>query len=93
MMILEITMTSASMTFGRPTRMTVPRGALWLGKLTAVLLSSLRKLDRWQLSLQRQEPQTAEEVMAWAKRIERTEPGFAADLRAAAMRSAGDSSK
>jgi len=93
MMILEITMTSASMTFGRPTRMTVPRGALWFGNFTAFLLNSLRKLDRWQLSLQRQEPQTAEEVMAWAKRIERTEPGFAADLRAAAMRSMGDSSK
>jgi hypothetical protein len=87
---LEFTMTSASMTFGRPTRMTIPRGATWFASLTAFALSSLHKLDQWQLGLQQQEPKTAEEVMAWAKRIERTEPGFAADLRAAALRSMGD---
>ena len=83
-------MSSASMTFGRPTRVALPRGAQWFASLTAFAIDGLRKLDRWQLSLQRQEPQTAEEVMAWAKRIERTEPGFAADLRAAALRSMGD---
>lgn len=80
-------MTSASMTFGRPTRLAVPRGSLWFANIAVALIASLRRLDQWQLSLQREEPQTAEGVLAWAKRIEATEPSFAADLRAAALRS------
>jgi hypothetical protein len=81
-------MTSASMTFGRPARLRIPRGALWFATGAAMLIEGLRRLDRWQLSLaQRQEPRTADEVLAWAKRIEATEPSFAADLRAAALRS------
>ena len=80
-------MTNASMTFGRPTRLAIPRGALWLGTLAATLINSLRKLDTWQLSQQHSEPKTANEVLAWASRIESTEPSFAADLRAAALRS------
>jgi len=83
-------MTSASMTFGRPTRLTIPRGSLWFANIAAYAIDGLRRLDRWQLSLTRQEPKTAEEVLAWATRIERTEPSFAADLRAAALRSTGD---
>ena len=80
-------MTSASMTFGRPTRLVIPRGSLWLGTLAAAMINGLRRLDTWQLSKQRVEPKNAEDVMAWASRIESTEPGFAADLRAAALRS------
>jgi hypothetical protein len=80
-------MTSASMTFGRPARLNIPRGSLWLGAFAAFLINRLRKLDSWQLSKQRDEPKTAEGVLAWAKRIEPTEPGFASDLRAAALRS------
>ena len=80
-------MTSASMTFGRRTRLAVPRGSLWLGSLAAAVINSLRRLDDWQLRKQRDEPKNAEEVMAWASRIEATEPSFAADLRAAALRS------
>ena len=80
-------MTNASMTFGRPTRLAMPRGSLWLGTLAAAMINSLRKLDTWQLSQQRSEPNTADEVMAWASRIEATEPSFASDLRAAALRS------
>ena len=86
-------MTSASMTFGRPTRVSIPRGSLWFANLAAFAIDGLRRLDRWQLSLQRTEPKSAEEVLAWARRIERTEPGFAADLRAAALRSMGDKSQ
>lgn len=90
-MNLEIvTMTSASMTFGRPTRIAIPRGAQWAADITSALLEGLQRLDRWQLSLRREEPKTADEVLAWAHRIESTEPGFAADLRAAALRSMGD---
>jgi hypothetical protein len=79
-------MTNASMTFGRPERLVIPRGSAWLAAGAALLIDGLRRLDRWQLSLQREEPQTAAEVMAWADRIEHSEPSFAADLRAAALR-------
>ncbi|OYU76861.1 MAG: hypothetical protein CFE45_31250 [Burkholderiales bacterium PBB5] len=75
------------MTFGRPTRLTIPRGSLWFGALAAALINGLRRLDQWQLSMKQAEPSDADEVMAWASRIEATEPGFAADLRAAALRS------
>jgi hypothetical protein len=80
-------MTNASMTFGRPTRLAIPRGAIWLGSFAAALIHALRRLDNWLLSERRDNPKTAEEVMDWANRIESTEPGFAADLRAAALRS------
>ena len=79
-------MTNASMTFGRRERLVIPRGSAWLAAGAALLIDGLRRLDRWQLSLQRDEPRTAQEVMAWADRIEQTEPSFAADLRAAALR-------
>ena len=82
-------MSNASMTFGRPARLTIPRGSLWLGTLAAWLITQLREWDRWLLSNRQEEPQTAEDVLAWASRIEATEPGFAADLRAAALRSKG----
>ena len=79
-------MTNASMSFGRRERLVSPRGSAWLAGAAALLIDGLRRLDRWQLSLQRDEPRTAQEVMAWADRIEQTEPSFAADLRAAALR-------
>ena len=84
-------MTSASMTFGRPTRLTVPRGSLWFANLAVALLSLLRRIDQWQLKSMRAEPQTAEEVLDWARRIETTDPSMSADLRAAALRSMGQS--
>ena len=80
-------MSNASMTFGRPTRLAVPRGSIWLATLAAALIHGLRRLDNWLLSQRQDHPKTAEAVMDWAKRIEQTEPGFAADLRGAAMRS------
>ena len=52
-------MTSASMTFGRPTRLAVPRGSLWFANIAAAMISGLRRLDQWQLSLQREEPRVA----------------------------------
>lgn len=79
-------MTNASMTFGRPERLVIPRGSAWLAAGASLLIDGLRRLDRWQLSLQREEPRSAEEVLAWADRIEHSEPSFAADLRAAALR-------
>lgn len=81
-------MTSASMTFGRPARLTIPRGALWFAAAATILIEGLRRVDRWQLGLLRKaEPRTADEVLEMAQRLEATDPGFAADLRAAALRS------
>jgi hypothetical protein len=82
-----LVMTSASMTFGRPARLGLPRGWLGVGGLAALLIGLLRRLDRWQLSLQTEQPRDAEDVLAWATRIEKSDPSFAADLRAAALRS------
>ena len=80
-------MTRNSLTFGRRTRLALPQGSVWLGSLAAAVINRLRRLDDWQLRRQRDEPKSAEEVLAWASRIEATEPSFAADLRAAALRS------
>ena len=55
-------MTSASMTFGRPARLTAPRGSLWFAAAAGAVINGLRRLDQWQLKVSRQEPQTAEEV-------------------------------
>lgn len=82
-------MTSASMTFGRPARLSAPRGSVWFAAAAGAVISALRRLDQWQLKVSRQEPQTAEEVLAWASRIQSSEPSFAADLRSAALRSMG----
>lgn len=80
-------MTTTSMTFGRPARLGLPRSATVFAGLAALLIASLRKLDQWQLGMKREEPRTAQDVLAWAARLETTDPGFAADLRAAALRS------
>lgn len=79
-------MTSASMTFGRPARLNIPRGSLWFANGAAMLIDGLRRLDRWQRSAARQEPHTPDEVLDWAARIEPSDPSFASDLRAAALR-------
>ena len=79
-------MSNASMTFGRPTRLATHRPAALAASLAALLIEGLRRLDRWQLSLKQDEPRNVEEVLAWANRIEPTDPSFAADLRSAAMR-------
>ena len=85
-------MTSHSMTFGRPARNVTPLNVSWLAALAGGVIGSLHRLDAWLVSRRDAEPQTADEVLAWASRIEATEPGFAADLRAAALRSMDDAS-
>lgn len=79
-------MSSASMSYGRPTRVVIPTVSQLLARLTQGLIGLLRRVDQWQLQRLQAEPRTPEEVLAWADRIERQEPGFAADLRAAALR-------
>jgi hypothetical protein len=78
---------SASMTFGRATRTTIPRGSRLFANGAAVLIGLLRRMDTWQLKQAKNEPQTAQQVLDWARSIESTDPGFAADLRAAVYRS------
>ena len=82
-------MSSVSMTFGRPTRLAIPRGSLWFGNLAAALINGIRRIDQWQLRRRALKANDVEDVLAWANRIENTDPGFASDLRGAAMRSAG----
>ena len=79
-------MTSASMTFGRPTRLAVPRGAILLGTLAAALIGGLRRLDHWQLKQLRNEPKTADGLLDWANQIEASEPGFASEIGRASCR-------
>ena len=79
-------MNAASMTFGRPSRWTRPRAAALFVAATAGLIGWLGRADRWLLERGHQEPRTPAEVLEWAHRIEAREPGFAADLRAAALR-------
>ena len=79
-------MTKPSMTFGRTTRLIASRRSILLGMLAAVLISGLRRLDNWQLRRLREEPKSVEGILAWANRIEASEPSFASDLRAAALR-------
>ena len=79
-------MSTASMSFGRPTRVTFSRGnSLFAGAAHAVI-QLLRRIDRWQLRQAEQGPKTPDEVLAWARHVESSDPGFAADLRAAALR-------
>lgn len=86
-------MTNASMSFGRPARVGLPAFAPLFGGVAAFVIGALRKLDAWQLRQQSTQPRTAEEVLDWASRVEASDPGFAADLRAAVLRSQADEAR
>ncbi|WP_372525208.1 hypothetical protein [Piscinibacter sp.] len=79
-------MSTVSMSFGRPVRVTFPRLSVWFARTVGAVTSGLRRLDRSLLDRAAVEPSTPEEVLAWACRIENTDPGLASDLRAAALR-------
>jgi hypothetical protein len=78
-------MTVQSMSFGANTRYDVLPSAWFTGLMTGAV-KLLRRIDQWQLASHRYEPQTPQEVLDWAMRIEASDPGFAADLRSAALR-------
>lgn len=80
-------MSTASMSFGRATHAGMPRGSVWFGNAAAALIMFLRKLDKWELKQVRRQPQSREDVLAWARQLEASDPGFASDLRAAVYRS------
>lgn len=83
-------MSTASMTFGRPTRIAIPRGSILMANLAFALINLTRRIDRWQLARRENEPKTTDEVLDLARRVEQSDPGFAADLRAAVLRSTAD---
>ena len=56
-----------------------------MGALAASATRGFRSAERW-ICQSAREPQTAQEVFAYANRIERDMPSLASDLRAAAMR-------
>lgn len=65
----------------------VPRSAHWLGSVAAALIAGIRRVDRWQLARNPASPTSADDVLNWASQIENNDPGFASDLRGAALRS------
>lgn len=71
-----------TMTFGRPVRfdaLTFASSAL------DALLSAPARLDAW-LERRDQARMTVSDVLAFARSVEASDPGFAADLRGAALR-------
>jgi hypothetical protein len=82
-------MTKATLALGRPGRAVVPQLAQGLAGMAALWVESLSRLDGRLLRRQSQESQTAEDLLERASAIEATQPSFAADLRAVALRSQG----
>jgi hypothetical protein len=80
-------MSSASMSFGRNARYHAPRGAVWAAAAVGGLMNLIHRIDQWQLTRRSAEPQSAAEVLELARQVEKSDPGFAADLRAAVQRS------
>ena len=81
-------MTVTTINFPTHTARTTPRGAIWAATAFAALLRAGNKvMDR--LTEQRRraaELHAAHEMMLMAREYDDTQPGFAADLRSAAMR-------
>ncbi len=78
-------MTNTSMTFGRPTRLTLPQPASLLASIGA----ALGKFNNWLLGEQYRTPKNVAELLAHADSLEATQPSFAADLRSVALRAQG----
>lgn len=79
-------MHAASMTYGQSSRLAAFRPSALFVSAVAGLLGAIHRLDRWLVARGRYEPKTRAEVLEWARRMEHSDPGFAADLRAAALR-------
>lgn len=74
-----------TMTFGRPARLQTPN---FLKRAAAVLMDLPARLDAW-LEAREQARMSVDDVLAMARSLEASDPGLAADLRAAAMRANG----
>jgi len=73
-----------TMTFGRPARFDIT----FLSRAASALLGLPARLDAW-LERREQARMSVNDVLAFARSVEASDPGFAADLRGAALR-AGD---
>lgn len=78
-------MSTISMTYGRSSRLDTHQFVERMRHGFAVVLDLPRRLDAW-MEARDQAHMTADDVLAMARRIESSDPGFAADLRGAAMR-------
>ncbi|MEY8688599.1 MAG: hypothetical protein AB9M53_01800 [Leptothrix sp. (in: b-proteobacteria)] len=74
-------MTSHSMTFSHVS----PLDGV-ITRVSTLVAQAAHAAYSWLNSPSNPEPQTAAELLVWAKQFEDTEPGYAADLRAAALR-------
>lgn len=82
-------MTATTVELQVAAREIAPRGARALGQLAATAFAGLRSLGQRMARLFDREPtryEAIEAVLNMARQYERTQPSFAADLRAAACR-------
>lgn len=83
-------MSTYSMTYGRTARPDFLHTVFHAFQAAgAAVLAAPARLDAW-LAKREMEHMTAQDVLAYARSIEDSDPGFAADLRGAAMRADGD---
>ena len=78
-------MTSASLTFGRPNRVVLPRPSKGLAIVETTLQALLATLQGRRSSPAQDARRHAEDLLERARLMEPTQPSYAADLRAAAM--------
>lgn len=84
-------MTAEYLSVVSPAPVSMPRGARWFAEAASLLFAGLRRLSGPQGRADSPAQPTPDDLLAWAARIEHTQPGFASDLRAAALRSADPS--
>ncbi|MEW6704019.1 MAG: hypothetical protein AB1430_04130 [Pseudomonadota bacterium] len=78
---------STHVTVQVPVGVTAPRGAVWVGRAISAVQALARAMRAERAA--RQRAREAAEVRAYARELEDTMPGMAADLYAAADRHAG----
>jgi hypothetical protein len=78
---------STQVTIHAPLQVATPRGAQWVGRLTSTVQALLVALRAYRKA--RQRARDAALVRAYARELETTMPGMAADLYAAADRHLG----
>lgn len=85
-------MTATTIKFTSHSARTAPRGAIWAATAFAALLRAGSKLMDVLTEQRRRaaELRAAREMMLMAREYDDTQPGFAADLRSAAMRMTRD---
>ncbi|CAD5366258.1 conserved hypothetical protein [Rubrivivax sp. A210] len=75
--------------FERPVRTASIHPSVALAAIGAATLGLIRKLDNWLFASPLDTPSNAAELVALADRLEESQPSYAADLRAAALRAQG----